>query len=246
MALISHNKYLIHYGVKGMKWGVRREANRRVREARTRLASRASWASREITESEYKTLSAKPIHLGSKFNRVSGNSSTNLSDFAYVTTNKDDHNRYIALLNPNGPNAKLGQKFSISIQSAKEVVSPGMKERVDSYISVLDDKMNNGMTARDYILSANPNLSSLNNRELGLKTYQTFSQSVVMQNPITSLYFDEIKKKGYNAVVDDADRDFVSKTPVIIFPKESSAKVTEVIPLTPDDTLQAALDMPQY
>lgn len=238
---------LIHYGVNGMHWGVRRqlkrEGRRRMMLVGNEMRSRLGYASREISESEYRTMSSAPIKLGKDFGRIANK--TDLRDIVYVTNNAKDHTRYTALFGPEGSLKNLkDERLDLKIKTKKEVISPGMKERVDTYIDTLgsqiktaDGKTNTG---KEHLFGVgNKAAEALNNREIGLSTYQIFAQSQHMNTPVHSAYFEKLRKKGYTAVIDDADREFMAKTPVILFPKDSGARVIEVKPITKDDHLKA-------
>jgi hypothetical protein len=246
------DKFLAHFGVKGMHWGIRKEAKAGLKRFASQAQDRIQYVNREITEEEYKSLSSKPVRVadkGSSFSRVAFRNATSLSpDFVYVTTNAQDHNTYVALLNSKGlaGNPRNEKKLNLTISTDKSVVSPGMKERVDTFVKTLDSKIvdpndHQEHTGREYLVGdhESPVTKALSNRELGLKYYQTFAQSQHARSPLTSEYVNRIKKKGYTALIDDADRGFMAKTPLMIFPKESGARIVEVKPITVEDTLRA-------
>lgn len=251
---------LVHHGIKGMKWGVRRklkkEGNARTRSFMEDVTRRQQHAFDEISEKEYKSLSSKPIQLGvsgSTFNRVASSSGTSLRDFAYVTRDEQDHIRYKVALNAGG-GQQGGQKFDVRVKVTSNIISPSKKERVDTFIKTLDTKITvsdaagrpQTMTGRKFLEDAGVGSSlakALNNREFGLKTYGEFAQGQVLGTPIHSAYASALKKKGYNAIVDDADAGMMSRLPIILFPKESGAHVISATPIGRDEMLQARADL---
>jgi hypothetical protein len=236
---------LAHYGVKGMKWGVRREAKRNFKAYMGEANRRVQNYQWDITEAEYKRMSAKPIALGKDFHRITSQNNTNLRDFVYVTNNKDDRDRYRAFFGPGGNVRKVSKKDELRIKTTKEARSPGEKERVDAYIKVLGEGLKKNREVQDAF--GGPEAArSLNAREVGFRTYRQVMQSGHENTSIHSAYFKEIQRRGYTALMDDADRGIFSKTPIILFPKDSNARVVEIKPLSKEDIMQAKLDLKPF
>lgn len=241
---------LLHFGVLGMKWGVHRKQKRAAKQnvdasVLDLQTNRSPYVCREITEKEYKRLPSKPIKLGSDFLRIAANNKGELRDFAYVSKSEKDNNRYKALLAPEGK--ITNKKFELKIKTAKEAISPSEKERIDTFIKTLNQDVQglDGKSmakGREWIEGKNP-VQALSDRELGLKYYNLFAQKQVMNTPLHQAYFNNLKLKGYNALVDDADRGIVTDLPVIIFPKESGARVTEIKPVSKDDLINAQINL---
>jgi uncharacterized protein (UPF0297 family) len=243
---------LTHHGVKGMKWGVRKarekQANANVDAYVADVHSQTSYATREISEKEYKSLSSKPVKLGNDFLRIAGKNPGKFRDIVYVSKTADDHNRYKAILAP-GNNAR-SKRFDVSIKTAQEAFSPSKKERIDTFIKTLgqdvpDPSGKISAKGRDWMVGVDPDspYRALSNREVGLQTYQQFAQKQVLNTPLHQAYFNNLKEKGYNALVDDADAGVVSRLPVIIFPNESGARVTEIKPVSRDELTDARLGL---
>lgn len=258
---------LAHYGVKGMKWGVRRDLEKQAAVARSAFAQvgrqAIAYSTREITEQEYKSLSSKPITLSDangSFHRVVKSSDAKLRDgMVYVTRDQQDNTNYVALFPPEG-NGRNSQKFAATVKVSKAVVSPALKERVDTFVKTMDMDIplsgvhgESTINGRAFLTGAtdrsheNVAFRALSNQQLGLKYYQTWVQSQHMNDPLNQVYTSELRKKGYNAIIDDADTGLMSQVPIILFPKESGAHITEITPITKDDELiaRANLKAPQ-
>jgi hypothetical protein len=253
---------LAHYGVKGMKWGERRalkrEGRKRVLEYNARVKSVLENRSLSpISKKEYDSLSSKPVQLGlsgDSFNRFAANA--DLKEFAYVTKSEKDHTRYKAVLIPGGGVAGP-QRVDLKVKITKNLISPSKKERIDTYIKTLDqnitikdvDGSQKTLKGRAYLESLGMDhfsgaaAKALNNREFGLSTYNSFAQAQVLGTSIHTAYASNIKKKGYNAMVDDADVGALSDLPIILFPKESGARVESIKPLTNDDLIRARAEL---
>lgn len=256
--IVGHEKplldeaLLVHFGIKGMKWGVRRkltkEGNLRTNQYMANVEKRQQHAFKEITQKEYNSLSSAPIKLGvagSTFHRVAGAGDNTLRDFAYVTKSEKDHTRYKVALGSAG-----NRKMDMTVKVNAYIISPSKKERIDTFIKTLDTDIKvtdlNGkvetMKGRKYLESVGVGSAfpkALNNREFGLKTYGEFAQGQVMRTPIHEVYASSLKKKGYNALVDDADAGMMSDLPIILFPKESSASVVSIKPISRDEMIVA-------
>jgi hypothetical protein len=231
-----------------MKWGVRkeqkREANRKLDSFLARVGTRHDLATAEITEAEYKKLPSKPVKLGSDFLRIDGkNKGTLRNDIVYVSKNEHDHNRYKAVLAPGGKAS--AKRFELKVKTATEAISPSHKERIDTFIRTIgqdipDPHGGPAVSGRVWVEGEHPDPGrALNNRELGLKYYNTFAQQQVHATPLHTAYFNNLKKKGYNALVDDADRGHISDLPIVLFPKESGASVVEIKRVSKQELIDA-------
>ena len=56
-----------------------------------------------------------------------------------------------------------------------------------------------------------------------------------MKTPLNDAYFKEVRSRGYNALIDDNDRNIVSKSPVILLNPDYTVKRTSIKPITKDD-----------
>lgn len=233
---------IAHYGVKGMKWGVRKEeADRNVADYRQKISDRAS--SNSNTGIDYSKLSDKDVNLGRNFKRISGSASKKLNDTVYVSKTKEDHDRYTALLAPNHGRSK--NKFELEVSTVKEAISPSAKKRFDTFVETLNQPVPNPynrslIKGRAY-LERDLADKALSDFELGKKRYNDFAQSQGARTPLHNAYFDNLKNKGYNALIDDADSGLVSDMPIILFKDPSGARVDSSKKLSKEEIVDAAL-----
>jgi hypothetical protein len=246
--VIDESVYLEHFGVKGMRWGVKKQAVAGLQRFSQDRDSRIGFVSREISKKEYSSLKSTPIKLSDSdgiFKRISEEKQAQFRDFVYVTKDGQDHTNYIALFSSGGVNNNK-TKYSMTIKTSEAVISPGLKERVDIFVKTLGQSIPNEnnssiIKGRQYVVgNQEPSaLKVLSNRELGLRYYQTFAQQQHNNTPLTKAYIKNVKERGYNSLIDDADVGLMSEVPMIIFPKEAGARVIEVRKISKKEKLKA-------
>lgn len=253
--MMTLDEFLEHQGVKGMKWGVRKDAPpatpERVKAAEVKTAEfrngvmeRYGKSSAPISEAQFQAMSAAPVKLappGSLVKRIAGNS--NLRDQTYISMSSEDHNNYKALLAPEG---KLdAKKFEIDISVSSALVSPSKKERVQTVIDLMDANIpfGRGTVKGRAFLELEAGDRNLSSKALALKNYSIFAQNQTFYTPIHVAYFQAVKAKGYTALVDDADKGIVSNTPVIVFTQSAGAKVTGSRQISQDEIIEAQLNL---
>jgi hypothetical protein len=262
---------LIHYGVKGMKWGVRRDRTestlskaerktaRKNVQAFTKVSIDRKYANgnlfeRPISEAQYKALSTKAsvIRKGQTVQRVTTRKDEKYSGPVFVSTNKVDQNTYRALMPLVNSTFKYGgdktykSHYEVQFKALETLKSPSEKERVDAFTSLFDEptiKMSNGktLTGREYMarIGYKREVKTLNSQQLGLKFYNQFTEAQGEKSPINTAYFESLRKKGYNAVIDDNDRGNFTKAPLIVLNPNGSLKRMNVKPLSADEIITA-------
>lgn len=134
---------LEHYGVKGMKWGVRKDrANALAENYRAGIRNRHGRQIQPISPSEFASMSKTPVKVAGKntqIYRVSGSPNERLKSATYVTTSIKDNDTYVALLDPGGK-AK-SKKYQMTLSSSVDLISPSKKERIEAFIKTLDSEI---------------------------------------------------------------------------------------------------------
>lgn len=253
--------FLSHYGVKGMKWGVSKEHHREYQEVATRdtanniakrqmanvnmvrymATGRGRQERRKFDEQWYNSLSTGKEHMpkGATLNRVvRGVDATALSGHVYVSKIKSDTDLYTATIPAFTNGFKAGKKqyhsaYQVTLETKKSLSMPSAKERVDTFIDTLktpDGKQwlkDNGY--KDEI-------NELNSKEVGLKYYDQFNKFAGNKDvKFNSTYFNAVKSKGYDALLDDNDAGIWSKQPTILLNAKGSVKITNVRQLSADE-----------
>ncbi|QFP94887.1 hypothetical protein SEA_OHMYWARD_5 [Gordonia phage OhMyWard] len=249
--------FLEHHGVKGMRWGVRKERKAIVSNmvsASTEIKARqdANRYQSSMSEKTYNSLSDKDFVVGKDavLRRTTKNLEGDLmSEHTYLSINDADAARYRGML----PAAMTGvqktyeQHYESTYEATGQLKSPSEKKRVDAYISLMDKEaieLSDGskVTGREYMrnIGLGDIVDTMNSKELTLTYYgQLVANQGIRNDPINTAYFNEVKSKGYNALVDDNDRGIYSETPMVILNQVESVKRVGVRQLTDADIHEA-------
>lgn len=242
----NYTDELYHYGIKGQKWGIRRfqkkdgtrtnEGKERYKKENTIFTKRNvaigaavvatslvaigcmkySSSLKKLTTNAAKEISDKTIHLdslsnsdrilkkGTKFQRISSRSFEDYAESGkqiYASFDKKDNAKYLHDM----PN-KIKQwrdsgiikdgssevyKHTMTMNKDVKVASPRKVAEIYKKVTGVDDvKQHN---------------------------YANFMTKLTdRDNPTNKKFFDELKRAGYNAIIDDNDAGHYTKTPLIL------------------------------
>jgi DUF971 family protein len=273
--LVFPDKIVKHYGTLGMHWGVsksqdRSTETRRDRKASSKALNQYMWNMVKdepifmtMSHAEYTALSTKGENfaIDTTIRRISMGPSAQVKGALFASRLMEDSEYYRAAFPAIGPLAgkKGGGKktyknasYEMEYSTVKKLSSPSEKERVDTYLQLLDTPSiklagrNAPISGRQFLSERgyNTKLKKYDTQELGLKTWYDF---VHMQgdkkNPLAQAYFESLQKKGYNALPDDNDRRLVTKAPLILLDPENTLKVGSVRKLTTDEINKAQREL---
>ena len=154
---------LAHYGVKGMKWGVRKtdpttfskeqrkQAKKNVKKFSNHVFDTKyadDFFTRKMSTEEYSKLSAKDLTLrkGTTVRRVANRKDETYKDSTYVSYTKNDQGVYRAvmpLVNSKNPFKAAGSKtykeqYEHTFKALETLKSPSEKARVDAFAALMD------------------------------------------------------------------------------------------------------------
>lgn len=204
---------LAHYGILGMKWGVRKE----------RVGSRTDGFT---------------IKKGSTIYRTATTSSERDKEgHAFVSIDKKDAIGYMRRGSTFNQAA-----FNMTFKVKEDLVSPSKKTRVDEFIKLMDsDKDFRKALANSeaqYNVFSSP--EKIQKKNEALKTYdekaklykRSLALGVASNEEVRSKYLKSLQNLGYNMMIDDADAGIVSRVPSIIFDRQKSLEVISIKPVT--------------
>lgn len=252
--------FLAHYGVKGMKWGVRKEHYRSYSDkASTDTTNMVKRAGSTVQMTRYFATGNKVrnnkiydeqwyatadtgkqfIEKGDSLNRiVRGVDDRALAGRLYVSKLESDNEMYKAVIPAVQKKFAFGQKnyhsvYQVELQTKKRLAMPSEKERIDTFIEVLQTK-GGKQWLRDN--GYKDEIDELNAKQVGLDFYKRFNKYAGNQEvKFNDQYFNAIKKKGYDAILDDNDAGIWSKQPTILLSASGTVKVKSVRQLSADE-----------
>lgn len=171
-----------------------------------------------------------------------------------------DHLNYLAItaggegggvaLDANVNNKNQGRPYSLKLKLNEELLMPSYQATMDSFIKMVDEYGSPKKVAKDLWDLSNAQekkrakefvngVKHLKVEELRDRAYVNFAETLFRDTKARTLFFDELKSNGYNAIVDEYDKQFDShdgmKTPVIVFDKSKTLSVAKSSPLSEAD-----------
>lgn len=244
---------LTHHGVLGMKWGVRRYQPYPKGKHGTFLGQSRD---EDIIVSK-----------GTKAYRVSSEASLGETGQTYVSLDDMiGHIDYISItasndlpgvaLDVTASNKNDGRAYSLRLKLTEDLIMPSYQQTMDSFIKMVDEYGGAKKVAKDLWAPQPGNIpyenqllkergkefikgcKNFNVDELRDKAYTNFATTLFRDTKARAMFFDDLKSKGYNAIVDEADKQYgngMTESPTIIFDKSESLKLEKAKPLTKED-----------
>jgi hypothetical protein len=217
---ITVEDFLEHNGVKGMKWGVRKDE---------RLTGHANYT-KDFTQKD------------NVYRIVAAQGSRKLSDIAYVSSNDVDNKRYIHILNHT-----ISARLIKSARYEKQLVL-GPKEplRAPSITKAESEMQKLYKTSpafqkfvkdNELYFGENPDAKKLNQlTNTALVDDDALFAGSIAVRPVIKQHF---QKLGYNSMLDQNDiREGLAKSPLIVFDPEKTLRVVSQSKI--DDVIKKA------
>lgn len=191
---------LTHFGVLGMKWGIRKSREYSTEDTVLRRNTTISRVIPKKWEQKEKTFTGR----------------------MYAAYKPEDIRGYEKLSSLLGKHSYVNMDFKV-----KDIlISPGEKKRVDEFIKLMSqDKLalETFRKSSPLLFIPKERLANLSRQTDIDRAYRQFSFLLVSKPELRDKYFNKLKEQGYNMVIDDADRlAKISKAPIIIFDREKS------------------------
>lgn len=229
----NNSDYLIHHGVKGQKWGVRRYQNP---DGSLTAKGRKKYLGKE-TGVETKLINKDDIVIkrGSVRSHVSGQKKLKLKDnetYLYDSTNEHDKKVYEGayseyLRKGKGFVKTYVHKYAVT----QDLISPSEKRRVDiflesykkdpsKYYTEMNYVKNRFTQAKNYgynLTKRNEEIASYKKqfdektsnkdlRKYGYEVISALGENGSTKSTAIKTYYSDILSKGYNSIVDDNNR----------------------------------------
>ncbi len=229
-------EFLAHFGVKGMKWGVRKEVEPRTL---TPVLTDGIKMSRD---------GSIVIEKGASLQRLvrSSGKSMPMKDLTYASINNYDNSRYIKTIGGKGFFGG-GRDQILGIQATQRIQAPSVDEAtaIVSNRMLTDAKFREKNTNMLGVPIPSKQLEQIRQDPTGSTAkawYEMTNQKLTFDAEfdadapfVQQTVKADMLAKGFNALRDENDvSGGISKSPIIIFNPENSLKVTSITDITDD------------
>ncbi len=238
---------LMHHGVKGMRWGIRRYQNK---DGSLTPAGKKRYSPEELGRTPVQkgvTVNADgsiTVSKGTSLQRLTSDKSRPLQDITYASMLEYDNAKYIKYIGGKGFFGG-GRDKVLSMKANEDLKAPSMDEASKIMVDMLNTnpKFRNSFTNCLGNTVSDKELEKMNKDPTGstakawydeLNVSMTFSPDFDPSAPyIQKIFSDALQKKGYNMLRDENDfQNKVAKAPVIILNPQRTLSVVGMTDIT--------------
>jgi len=226
--------WLVHFGVMGMKWGVRK--------SQPTSSPNLNFKPEGVTVRADGSISIKKGASLQRLVRSNGKSAP-LQDLTYASMLEYDNARYVKIIGKKGLFGG-GRDQILGLQATRKIEAPS-KDEATRIVSEMMLK-NSEFRKRNTILFGGPitdkDLQRIRDDPGGkhakslyemTNTKMTLDKNIDPDAPfVQSMLRTELARRGYNALRDENDAGKLAHSPIIIFSPEKSLKVTSLTDIT--------------
>lgn len=188
------------------------------------------------------------ILSGSNIHRISSTDKESDTGHVYAAFTEKDVQHYrhsvTSWITESADGFDSAHTFDMSMKVTKDLIAPSEKKKIDTFIKLLDSKMAEEIQ-KQYVINID---GSDGNQQRRFETlskklqtsgmderlsdfYSAFSLGLNYSDELRTRFFNELKKDGYNMIVDTEDSLLEAQAPIIVFERKNNLKVLKTTPL---------------
>lgn len=222
MWTFNYSNEMYHYGVKGMKWGVRKDRGYSYKVNNGRLT----------------------IKKGSNLHRITARPDESNSGYLYAAFTPKDVKHYQKSMSSyltSISESHTTKVYDMSLKVKKDLVAPSEKEKVDTFLELMKDKKIYDEVLKSYenrviesdheqfrFVTLSNNLKKSGMPPEICDCYAAFSMGLYNSEKLRSSFFSKLKDQGFDMVVDTEDKYIEAEAPIIVFNRSEATKKLSV------------------
>jgi hypothetical protein len=220
---------LVHFGILGMHWGIRKkydsltpDQKRRLKIAAIGVGSAAVLLTGAYLTHRYMSMyGTKTLKVGTSVQHVAKILNEDFSKPTYISYLKSDSKEY-----RDGYFKNIGAPYIKTLKSSKDIKIAGRKDVLKSFI---EWSKTNSLTN-----STGHKLNTFSSKKDARRAYRAFNYMMVSPDyrdkEVRDSFFSFLQKKGFSAIHDLHDQQYGTgiKAPLIMFGRGSDIMVTKI------------------